>query len=77
VDTLGIRAQHEFAFGFCGSIGVEISRVRKKWIAAGSVHQGWKKPMVFKLEICFFGFYGFLMFFFWFFRFKSRKPKIA
>ena len=38
---------------------------------AYNLDQGWKKPMVFKLEICFFlFFYGFLVF-----RFKSRKPK--
>ena len=27
--ALGTLGQHEFAFGFCGSVGVEISRVRK------------------------------------------------
>jgi len=35
MGTLGTLGQHEFAFGFCGSIGVEISRVRR--LATGSV----------------------------------------
>jgi len=30
VGTLETLGQHEFAFGFCGYIGVEISSVRKK-----------------------------------------------
>ena len=36
MDTLGSLGQHEFTFGFCGSIGVEISRVRKS-CGGGSV----------------------------------------
>jgi len=32
VGTLGTLGQHDFAFGFCCSVGVEISRVRKKWV---------------------------------------------
>jgi len=35
VGALGTLGQHKFAFGFCGSIGVEISRVRKTWVAVG------------------------------------------
>ena len=37
VGTLETLGQHEFAFGFCGSVGVEISRVRKKWVAAAQI----------------------------------------
>ena len=37
VGTLGTLGQHEFAFGFCGYIGVEISRVRRKWVAASTL----------------------------------------
>jgi len=28
VGTVGTLGQHEFAFGFCGSVGVEISSMR-------------------------------------------------
>ena len=35
MSTLGTLGQHEFAFGFCGSIGVEISRISRPSFAAG------------------------------------------
>ena len=38
--------------------------------------QGWKKPMVIKLEICFFLVFWFFNVFL-VFKFKSRKSKIA
>jgi len=37
MDTVRTLSEHEFVLGFCGSIGVEISRLRKKWVAEGNV----------------------------------------